>query len=125
MDLLLDTHALMWLIYGHERGRPLRSLLERADTTVSISSMSYAEIAIKRSIGKLEAHPSEVRALVQSSDALELPFAGGHAEALASLPLHHRDPFDRMLIAQAQAEQLTIATADAAFAAYDVPVFAL
>lgn len=125
MDLLLDTHALLWLLGDHPRAQPLRPVVAAPDATVTISAVSYCEIAIKQSIGKLAVDTSGIRRDVAGSELLELAFTGGHAEALAVLPRHHRDPFDRMLIAQARAEELTIATADGAFARYDVPLLQL
>ena len=84
--------------------------------------MSLVEIAVKHSIGKLGVPASEARSRMRATGALELPFTGSHAEQLAALPLHHRDPFDRMLIAQAMSEEMQIVTVDRAFEAYEVAI---
>jgi PIN domain nuclease of toxin-antitoxin system len=120
VDLLIDTHALIWYALGDERWTQLAGpVLEDDASTVSISSISWSEIAIKRALGRLDMDIPRVRAATQRSGFLELDFTADHAESLALLPMHHRDPFDRMLIAQALAEEMAIATVDRAFAAYD------
>jgi PIN domain nuclease of toxin-antitoxin system len=120
VDLLLDTHALLWLVADDPRHRELLGdVLDQPSSTVSVSAASYMEIAIKTTIGKLEIDLAKLRKRVMASGVLELNVQPGHAEALAQLPLHHRDPFDRMLIAQALAEELAIATVDAEFAKYE------
>ena len=81
--------------------------------------MTVAEIAIKASLGKLDA-PDDLLPTLHAGGFDELTFESRHAEVLRTLPWHHRDPFDRMLIAQAIAEQLTVVTADPHFAAYGV-----
>ena len=87
---------------------------------VWISAVSVWELAIKREAGKLEA-PDDLEEAVKSYGYAELPVTFRHAELAASLPLHHRDPFDRMLVAQAQAEGLTLVTNDSLITLYDVP----
>ena len=93
------------------------------DPTISVfvSAASIWEIAIKRVSGKLQA-PDNFVALVERASYIELPVTFGHAEIAASLPLHHRDTFDRMLIAQTQAEGLTLVTDDSQIARYQVPL---
>ena len=119
-DLLLDTHALLWIIADDPRLEPLLGdALDDDAATVSVSTISYLEITIKQSIGKLDVDVSKVRRHVRTAGLLELDVIGSHAEALAQLPLHHRDPFDRTLIAQALAEDMAIATADSEFLDYE------
>jgi PIN domain nuclease of toxin-antitoxin system len=120
VDLLLDTHALLWLVADDPRHRDLLGdVLEQPASTVTVSAASYMEIAIRNTIGKLDIDIAKLRKRVMASGALELNVQPGHAEALAQLPLHHRDPFDRMLIAQALAEELTIVSVDTEFAKYE------
>jgi PIN domain nuclease of toxin-antitoxin system len=97
-----------------------RQLIDEADV-VAVSAASAWEIEIKRATGRLEA-PIDVaeRAVQQGFESLAITFE--HALAAGRLPLHHNDPFDRMLVAQARLENLTLATADAAISRYDVPV---
>jgi PIN domain nuclease of toxin-antitoxin system len=90
-----------------------------------VSSISRAEIGIKLSIGKLRLPVSEAvfwSDLVSRLQASSLPFDDAHAAHLASLPLHHRDPFDRMIVAQCLADQLTLATTDSLLAVYNIPI---
>ena len=122
MRLLLDTHSLLALLSSDYRLSPVaRTAMERPDTQLLVSVVSVWEIAIKRSIGKLEA-PDDVIERIDQAEAEILTITARHAHATATLPLHHRDPFDRLLIAQAQLENCAIVTADSAFPAYDVPV---
>jgi len=120
MKLLLDTHVLLWWLADDRRlGARHRALIADAANIVLVSSMTVAEIAIKTSLGKLEA-PDDLLPTLEAGGFDELAFESRHAEVLRTLPWHHRDPFDRMLIAQAIAEQLTVLTADPHFAAYGV-----
>jgi PIN domain nuclease of toxin-antitoxin system len=106
----------------------VRELSDRARDAISqqaervfVSAVSVWEVAIKRSLGRLEA-PAELLDLIERSGFEELPVTFVHGLAVAELPLHHRDPFDRLLVAQAREEGLTIATADAEIGSYDVAV---
>jgi PIN domain nuclease of toxin-antitoxin system len=120
--LLLDTQALLALLSSdYPLSTVARTAMERADARLIVSTVGIWEIAIKRSIGKLEA-PDDVIARIEEAGAEILLITPRHAHATGELPLHHRDPFDRLLIAQAQLESCAIITADRAFAAYDVPV---
>lgn len=125
MNLLLDTQALLWWRDGSRRlGRRARKAIESEAATVSVSAASVWEIAIKSSIGRLRLKdPLEawMRAL-ESHGFATLSVTVAHAAAVAGLPQHHGDPFDRLLIAQARLERLTLVTADAAFDDYDVHV---
>ena len=124
MKLLLDTHIFLWWLAGDERfSMECRQLLSASATLPLLSAVSSWEIAIKHGLGKLQL-PEPPESFVVSRMAREriagLPIEHAHALAVASLPVHHRDPFDRMLIAQAKVEGIPIMTADSAFSAYDV-----
>lgn len=120
MRLLLDTHMLLWWLSDDERlSSAHRDLIADASNTVFVSAMTVAEITIKSSIGKLDA-PANLLPTLEAGGFDELAFDSQHADRLRTLPWHHRDPFDRMLIAQAIAEGLTLLSADAQFAAYDI-----
>ena len=126
MNLLLDTQALIWWREGNRKlGPRTRAAIERGATTVQISVASAWEIAIKWRTGRLNlpAPPEKwVPMAIASSGFDVLPVVLDHALAVASLPDHHPDPFDRLLIVQAQIGALTIVTADTVFDAYDVRV---
>jgi PIN domain nuclease of toxin-antitoxin system len=117
--LLLDTHVVLWQLQGTRAiGPHTLEAIERAEE-LRFSVVSFAEIGVKASIGKLVV-PRELHAAVARSGLQMLGLAADAGLAVAELPLHHRDPFDRLLIAQARLEQLTIVTADRRFAEYDV-----
>jgi PIN domain nuclease of toxin-antitoxin system len=117
--MLVDAHALLWFVAGDSRriGKALRALIEAEATTVSAASLWV--IAIKARLGKLDA-PDDLPRRVEQLGFDLLAITAEHAWQVRQLPLHHRDPFDRLLIAQAQVERLPIVTADPAFSAYDV-----
>jgi PIN domain nuclease of toxin-antitoxin system len=117
--MLIDSNALLWFVAGDSKriGRMLRAQIEAEATTVSVASLW--EIAIKVALGKLEA-PDDLPAKVEQLGFYLLPVTAEHAWRVRQLPVHHRDPFDRLLIAQAQVERLPIFTADSLFDAYDV-----
>lgn len=119
--LLLDTHVFLWWRMDDARlGADVRRAIADADT-VYVSAASAWEAAIKASLGKLEL-PDSVRKGAQESGFDELPIRVAHAEAAAALPAHHRDPFDRMLVAQALVEGLVLVTHDRQLEPYGVPV---
>ncbi|MFC5379340.1 type II toxin-antitoxin system VapC family toxin [Aquipuribacter nitratireducens] len=119
MRLLLDTHAFLWLAAGDERLVPsARALIDRADSLV-LSAASVWEAEIKRAAGRLGAPPLAEAARRLGVDVL--PVTAEHATAAAHLALHHRDPFDRMLVAQARLEDLVLVTKDDALRRYGVP----
>ena len=119
MKLLLDTNALIRWHAGTLK-RPAVEAIQGADLVV-VSAVSAWEIAIKRTIGKLHFRDA-VERVVGENGFLPLPVTLRHADLLQHLPAHHADPFDRLLIAQALEEGLTILTSDRAFEPYRVPV---
>ena len=124
MRLLLDTHVLLWWAADDARlPRAWRQLIADPEHDIVVSSVSVAEISIKASLGKLTA-PDDLLTDLEASGFVSLPLESDHAARLRDLPWHHRDPFDRMLIGQAQVEQLTIATVDPQFTAYEVVLLA-
>jgi PIN domain nuclease of toxin-antitoxin system len=126
LNLLLDTNALLWWLNGSERlGGPARSVISNPRNVVYVSAASAWEIAIKLALGKLAVSvyagnwlPEALR--VNRFTALAITVE--HALAVEHLPPHHTDPFDRLLLAQAVAENLTIVTADVKFEPYAVPL---
>ncbi len=124
MRVLLDTHVLLWWLVDDARlpARP-RSVIEEPDHTILVSSAAAWEIATKHRLGKLPEAEGIVRdfsALLAAAQMDILPISIEHALKAGALEAHHRDPFDRMLIAQGIIEDVPIMTKDAAFAAYDV-----
>lgn len=123
MKLLLDTHVFLWLQSSPERLGEHFGLVEDPSTELAVSAASSWEIAIKHEIGRLQL-PEEpdryVPSRIRMIGAQALPVEHSHALAVANLPALHRDPFDRLLIAQAQMEGMTILTADEAVARYPV-----
>lgn len=128
MRLLLDTRAWLWMVDAPQRlSQSSRDLLAAAGNELLLSAASAWEIAIKHGMGRfvLPGDPAMlVPALMIQSRVTPLPVLHSHALHVARLPPHHRDPFDRLLIAQAQIDGLPILTADSQFAAYDVEVIA-
>ncbi|HYO38360.1 MAG TPA: type II toxin-antitoxin system VapC family toxin [Nocardioidaceae bacterium] len=120
MRLLLDTHVVLWELEGSRRvSKAAREAIEQA-TELLFSVVSFAEIGVKASIGKLTV-PTDLHAHVLQSGLTVLGLDAGHGLAVAHLPAQHRDPFDRLLVAQARSEQLTLVSADRRLAEYDVP----
>jgi len=118
--LLLDTHAFLWWLAGDESlGPESRIAIAETENQVYVSAASVWEISIKRQLGKLEA-PEEMDTIVARCGFSPMVIDLFHAQQAGGLPMHHRDPFDRMLIAQAQAEGLSIVTVDEVFSAYGV-----
>ncbi|HEX5041133.1 MAG TPA: type II toxin-antitoxin system VapC family toxin [Candidatus Limnocylindria bacterium] len=126
MRLLLDTHVWLWMITGNSRiGDEHKSVLEEPANDLYLSAAAVWELAIKASAGKLKytGNPSvQIPLHIQRSGVYPLDVTAEHALAAAALPMHHRDPFDRMLVAQAAIEEMTLATGDARLAAYGVPL---
>jgi len=120
MIVLLDAHALLWWLAADAGLRDdAKQTIEAPATDVLVSAATIWEIEIKRVLGRLRTPPGIVAA-VEAAQFDVLPITGTDAERAAALPPHHRDPFDRMLIAQADRVGALIVTRDAAFAAYDV-----
>jgi PIN domain nuclease of toxin-antitoxin system len=118
LKLLLDTHLLLWALADHPRIKPLRKRLLAADNEVYFSVASLWEVSIKVSLGKLDADAQVIREAALDSGFLELPILGPHALQVGALPWHHRDPFDRLLVAQALAEPMRLLTVDEQLSAY-------
>jgi PIN domain nuclease of toxin-antitoxin system len=122
MRLLLDTHVLLWALAGNSKIKRISDRLLDDDNQVFFSVASLWEVAIKSGIGKLDADVVEVRKAARESGYEELAVLGSHIEALDGLPDHHRDPFDRLLVAQAIAEPMQLLTADGTVAMYGTHV---
>lgn len=124
MNLLLDTHVLLWFLVDDQRLKPdARHLMADPLNDVFVSAASAWEIAIKVGLGKLKVPPdiaTWLPAQLSTTRLTPLPISVFHAAAVERLPMHHADPFDRLLIAQAGAEKLTIVTRDTQFERYDV-----
>ena len=120
MNLLLDTHALLWWDLNSDHlSAAARTAISDAANTVFVSAVSIWEISIKQKRGKLRLSGSPLAMLAKNA-FLPLAISPEHAEAAGALPLLHADPFDRMLIAQAQLEQLTLVTLDEKIRRYPV-----
>ena len=122
MRLLLDTNVLLWTMAGDARADHLRERLLDEDNEVVVSVVSYWDVAIKAGIGKLDVDVAQLRRAVRLSGFVELPVLGAHTEQLAVLPAIHRDPFDRLLVAQARAEPMRLLTSDRLLAGYGASV---
>lgn len=118
MRLLLDTRVFLWAVAGSPSLKPaVRRLIESADE-VYVSAASIWEIAIKAGLGKIRADPVKLAAAIETSGFVELSVSATHAAGVARLELHHNDPFDRLLIAQALAEPMKLITVYAVLARY-------
>lgn len=124
MRLLLDTHAFLWFVTNDPQlSETALDVIAEPTNSILLSPASYWEIAIKVSLGK---YPITVsfetffREGVEGSEIAILPIGIRHAGVLSSLPMHHKDPFDRMLVAQAIAEKIPIVSIDSALDAYDI-----
>ncbi|MEV6856631.1 type II toxin-antitoxin system VapC family toxin [Streptomyces microflavus] len=124
MRLLLDTHVILWWLEdSDELSDRVKDLLD-TEPTVHLSAVSAWEIAIKQSLGKLDG-PDDLAERVRDSQFTSLPITAGHGVRAGRLPALHRDPFDRILVAQAQIEGMTVVTRDKWIPQYDVPVMAV
>lgn len=122
MRLLLDTHVLIWWLEESERlAARAGAAIAAPDNTVFISAVTGIEIAHKTAIGKLQI-PPDLEVQIEANQFVELPVTVAHSLNTLELPLHHRDPFDRLLVAQARCEKLTLVTADKRLATYEVPI---
>ena len=124
MRLLLDTHAFIWYATDSSRlSTTARTLIDKGDNDILLSTASVWEMAIKHSINRLNFSMPFMEFIKQQIEVnrieiLEISF--NHIEVVASLPLHHRDPFDRLIIAQSMAEQIPVLSVDGIFDAYAI-----
>ena len=119
MNILIDTHIFLWALSSPKKlAKKHREELETPTNAVWVSAISIAEIAIKSSLGKLSV-PDNLLDASSTMGFENLPFAAEDAMELGALPFHHRDPFDRMLIAQSLARGYTIMTVDSKFEPYE------
>lgn len=125
MNLLLDTHLILWAAGDPDRfSDEARQLLLDTAHELYYSAASLWEITIKRTLGRsdFQVDPRRLWRMLPVSGYRELPITGKHAIAIETLPLLHKDPFDRLLLAQARVESLTLLTADQQLAGYGAPV---
>lgn len=123
MQVLLDTHILLWSLLTPERLEPAyREILESPEHAIFFSAVNIWEIAIKRALGRpnFDVEPDAARRGALLTGFREMPVTGIHAAAVRHLPSHHRDPFDRLFIAQAQIEPLLVMTDDPQISRYKV-----
>ena len=120
-DYLLDTHVLLWL--NEKTARIPKAIISRLDSAerVYYSAASAWELSIKQTLGKIQLG-APISKFAERSRFLELAVTTAYAEVAATLPLHHKDPFDRMIVAQAMTERLVLITADRRLAAYGVSI---
>jgi PIN domain nuclease of toxin-antitoxin system len=122
MRLLLETHTFLWWLNDDTKlGPEARRAIQKPENFVFVSAASAWEIAVKRASGKLNA-PGDIVDWIEQSSFIDLPIEVEHAVASAELPKHHNDPFDRLLVAQAQLEDMTLVARDDEIAKYDVSV---
>ncbi len=125
MRLLLDTHILLWALGDPRKlSKPVRQQIEDTENEVFYSPASIWEIAIKNTLGRSDFHaePAAIVTALRASGFVELPIRSRHAVEAAALPALHKDPFDRMLIAQARSEPMVLLTRDSFLAEYPVTV---
>lgn len=123
MKLLLDSHAFLWWLADDPMlDAGAKQAVADPTSIVHVSAASVWELAIKAALGKLDLGGADLVEEIEENVFVELPMTARHSLAAAALPRHHDDPFDRMLIAQAKLEGLTIVTRDAAFRAYGVAI---
>lgn len=125
MNLLLDTHIFLWLVDDDRRLTAQARQLILGASQVFVSSVSIWEIAIKSCLGKIRVDPVDADREIQICGFRELNVTNRHAIQVASLPMLHNDPFDRLLVAQAMTEPLHLLTADARLAAYSALVITI
>jgi len=118
MRLLLDTHVFLWSVSDSRQLTAVARAYVASAQTVYVSAASIWEIASKSQLGKIDGDPDELVAAIRASGFQELPVSAAHAAAVAKLPQHHRDPFDRLLMAQAFTEPLRFVTADRTLSPY-------
>lgn len=122
MKYLLDTHALLWWLSDNPKlSLEARKIIADSSNLIFVSAVSVWEISIKKALGKLQA-PDNLEEVIQANNFLPQVIIFAHALEAGALPQYHLDPFDRMLIAQARIEQMTIITRDEKFPQYDVSI---
>lgn len=121
--LLLDTHVFLWWLGNTPKlGKPARDAIADPTALVHVSAVTVWEITIKARLGRLNPGTDRIDQEIAANHFVELPISAQHALVAGNLPPHHSDPFDRMLIAQAQVEDLVMVTHDSIFPAYGVTV---
>jgi len=121
MRILLDTHVLLWWLNdAASLGERARAQISDSENAIIVSAASLWEIAIKQGLGKVEADIAEIEKDIAQQGMIRLGIEADHLIELTSLPNLHRDPFDRMLISQARAEDMPLMTADTQIAAYSI-----
>jgi PIN domain nuclease of toxin-antitoxin system len=121
--LLLDTHVLLWWLRDDRRLKPPeRRAIADPKAVVHVSAATVWEIAIKKGLGRLDVDAEALEREMERGAMVELPIRWRHARAVATLPRHHEDPFDRVLLAQARVEALVVVSYDPAFRPYGVPL---
>lgn len=122
MKYLLDTHILLqWLNNDRTLSHKISEIIANPDNIIFVSSVNTWEITIKKSLGKLEA-PNDIEKAIEANDFQKLPITIEHSTYIVNLPLYHKDPFDRLLIAQAIVEGLTLLTCDTQIPKYSVHI---
>jgi PIN domain nuclease of toxin-antitoxin system len=125
MKLLLDTHVFLWWLADDPALRPAtQEAIGAPDADIYVSAVSVWEVAIKIAVGKLEPTPIPLVDAIVACGFQELPIYARHCALTVDLPRHHGDPFDRLLVAQARSEDLTLVTNDRALRRYEVPIMA-
>lgn len=120
MRLLLDTHVLIWWLAASPHvPSDVRDVIAAGDNQILVSAVTAFEISTKKSLGKLDA-PDDLEKQIEAAHFTALPVTVRHGLEAGRLPWHHRDPFDRLLVAQARCDDLTLVTADRVLLAYDV-----
>ncbi len=124
MNLLLDTHVLLWWLDDALDLKPAaRKAIADPEGLVYVSAVSVWEIVIKKALGKLEV-PDDLPTVLEAEPFQHLDMTNAHAFKVSELPMHHRDPFDRLLVAQCLVDGLTLVTQNADIVRYDVPTLA-
>jgi len=117
--MLLDTHVLLWWFAGDKKlPATARQCIENPSTTVFVSAATFWEVAIKGALGKIKVDLEELNFFLADGQYQRLDVTFEHASKFRQIPSHHRDPFDRMLIAQCEVEQLRLLTSDSFLACY-------
>jgi len=125
MKVLLDTHAFLWWLGDDPKLSPAaRAAIRDPDALVHVSAASVWEIAIKVKLGRLDVQGSDCAAEIEANGFVELAITARHAQSAGALPRHHDDPFDRMLVAQAQLESLVLITHDPRLRRYGTQIVA-